>query len=84
MVMPVWLFQRPHPKSKDKDHIPRLEDKLSKWHEGDVVSSSMKVRPSKTVLGTSHKGMHMMVARLLGPSKRLVAVGDVKAALRLV
>lgn len=46
MVMPVWLFQKPHPKSKDKDHIPRLEDKLSKWHEGDVVSSSMKVRPS--------------------------------------
>ena len=44
MVMPALLLQRPHPKSKDKEHVSRLEDRLTKWREGDIVSLLHKGR----------------------------------------
>ena len=36
MVVPALLLQKPHPKSKVKDHINHLERHLQLWKEGDL------------------------------------------------
>ena len=84
MIMPALLLQRPHPKSKDKEQVARLEDRLTKWHEGDIISLLHEVRTIQDRLRNNrlqrkppddHQG-----ARAL---QKLVAVENVNAALRL-
>ena len=36
MVMPALLLQKPHPRSKAKDHTIHLERHLQQWMDGDV------------------------------------------------
>jgi hypothetical protein len=36
MVMPALLLQKPHPKSKAKEHTASLNRRLKQWIEGDI------------------------------------------------
>ena len=36
MIMPFVFVQRPHTKSKNKDHICHLNRRLALWHQGDI------------------------------------------------
>lgn len=38
MILSSIMLQRPHPKSKYKDLIAWLKDRLAKWKEGDIDS----------------------------------------------
>ena len=38
MILPHLLLQRPHPRSKSKDHIQCLGDRMAKWQKGDIDS----------------------------------------------
>ena len=51
MVLPALLLQRPHHKSKDREHIARLEDRLSRWHDGDIASLLHEGRTIQDRLG---------------------------------
>ena len=83
MIMPALLLQRPHPKSKDKEQVARLEDRLTKWHEGDIISLLREVRTIQDRLRNNwqrkppddHQGARAF--------QKLVAVENVNAALRL-
>ena len=37
IVMPIRLLQKPHRKSKAKDHSGLLENKLRLWKEGNLI-----------------------------------------------
>lgn len=86
MVLPARLLQKPHPKSKDKDHIARLEDRLSKWHDGDIASLLHEGRTIQDRLRNdkSRKWNTRGESQTARSFQKLVAVGNVKAALRLV
>ena len=36
MVMPTLLLQKPHPKSKAKEHSMHLDRQLKQWMDGDL------------------------------------------------
>jgi len=56
MVMPALLLQKPHPKSKVKDHINHLECLLQLWKEKKLMEEGrtiqhqfLQVPPSKQI-----------------------------------
>ena len=44
MVLPALLLQRPHVKSKAKDHSTHLERRLKLWEKGDINSLVIEAR----------------------------------------
>ena len=48
MVVPALLLQKPHPKSKVKDHINHLERHLQLWKEGDLEKLMRRATPSNS------------------------------------
>ena len=38
MALPSWMLQKPHPKSKAKDHTSHLTRHLEVWAKGDIVA----------------------------------------------
>ena len=83
VVMPALLLQKPHPRSKVKDHIRVLEDRLMKWRKGDLESL---LHESQTVQSRLEVNQHQHQDRgKTGRSfEKLVAMGNVKAAVRLI
>ena len=75
MIMPALLLQSPHPKSKDKEHVARLDNRLTKWRDGDIVSLLHKGQTMQDRLRNDHCSARAF--------QKLVSVGNVKAALRL-
>ena len=43
MVACVVLLQKPHGKSKSRDHVSVLERRLKAWHAGDIEGLLQKV-----------------------------------------
>ena len=86
MVLPALLLQRPHHKSKDREHIARLEDRLSRWHDGDIASLLHKCRTIQDHLGNgrSRRWNTCGESQTARSFQKLVAIGNVKATLRLV
>ena len=82
MTMPALLLQRPHRRSRNADHISLLKDRLARWkcrdnesllHEGNTIQSRLKQMHDRDRDATS--------ARTFA---RLMEVGNVKAAIRMV
>ena len=44
MVMPALLLQKPHPRSKAKDHTIHLERRLRLWSEGDLMKEGYTIQ----------------------------------------
>jgi len=83
MVMPSLLLQRPHARSNNKDHIQCLEDRLLKWKKGDLDRLVHEGRTIQSQLNV-HQSHHQDEGRTARSFEKLVAVGNVKAALRLI
>ena len=83
MVFTALVLQRPHPRSSCKDHSRCLEDRLSRWLEGDINSL---LHESHSIQGSLHHQQQQnhdagKRARLF---EKLVPQGNVKAAIRLI
>ena len=83
MVMPSLLLQRPHPKSKMKDHVRALEDRLSKWKKGDLASLLHEAQTIQDRLKISHH-QHQNEGKIARTFEKLVLQGKIKAATRLI
>ena len=80
MVMPSLLLQRPYSKSKTKDHIRVLEERLSKWKKGDLASL---LHESQTILKIDHRH-YQSEGKVARTFEKLVLQGKIKAATRLI
>ena len=38
MIMPALLFQKPHSRSRTKEHVKHLERRLNLWKDGNIDS----------------------------------------------
>ena len=83
MVLPALLLQKPHPKAKSKDLSVRLNDRFVRWQDGDIDSLLHEGRTIQSRLNTCQQRRHDG-AKVARSFEKLVAAGNVKAALRLV
>ena len=83
MVMPALLLQRPHPRSKVKNHIRVLEDRLMKWTKGDLESLLHECQTVQSRLKVNQH-QHRDGGKTARSFEKLVAMGNVKAAVRLI
>ena len=85
MIMPVLLSQRPHVRSKEKDHVTHLTRRLSLWSRGDIHSLVSEGRTLQGLFSKSKRNKSISdassVARIFS---QLMMSGKVKAALRLL
>ena len=83
MILPALLLQRPHPRSKPKDHNRCLGDRLAKWLRGDIDSLLHECLSIQNRL--NHRKHHSQedghIARTFN---KLVSLGNLKAAARLI
>ena len=83
MVFPALMLQRPHPKNKAKLHVVRLEDRLRLWIEGEIDILLHEGRTIQQRLQGVDRS-NQSDGRMARSFEKLVSVGNVKAALRLV
>ena len=86
MVLPALLLQRPHVKSKAKDHSTHLERRLKLWEKGDINSLVIEARTiqrqrEKRTTMTNEAKSEGQMARTFS---KLMMEGKVKAALRIL
>ena len=83
--MLVLLLQRPHAKSKDKDHVHHLAHHLSLWNQGDIDSLVSEGRVLQSQLSKFHKTKLTSDASSTAHKfSQLMMNGRVKDALRLL
>ena len=82
MVMPALLLQKPHSRSKAKDHSVHLERRIQLWLEGDIAAL---MEEGRTI---QHQLKHQKSARAPHQTARIFAKlmmeGKVRAAIRLI
>ena len=83
MVLPALLLQKPHLKAKSKDLSVRLNDRFARWQDGDIDSLLHEGRTIQSRLNTCQQRRDDD-AKVAQSFEKLVAAGNVKAALRLV
>ena len=83
MIMPALLLQKPHPKSKTKDHVACLTRRLAAWTEGrfeDLLGESRAIQNHLYILNRAkHTG-----DRLAHTFAKLMMAGRTASALRLL
>ena len=85
MIMPVLLLQRPHVKSKEKDHATHLTRRLSLWSRGDIHSLVSEGRTLQSIFSKSRRNKPFSDASSVARRfSQLMMSGKVKAALRLL
>ena len=83
MVLPALLLQRLHPRSKARDHGRLLEDRLLKWTRGDLESLLHEGQTIQSRLRANQRH-HRDEGKTARSIEKLVSIGNVKAALRLI
>ena len=82
MVMPALLLQKPHPKSKAKEHSVHLNRRLKQWMNGDIIHLLDEGRVIQQRLDRQHKQRSCEhTARIFA---KMMMEGEVRAALRLI
>ena len=82
MVMPALLLQKPHLKSKAKEHSVLLDRRLKQWMNGDIINLLHEGHAIQQRLDRQHKQRSCEhTARIFA---KLMMEGKVKAALRLI
>ena len=77
------MLQKPHPKNKAKLHVVRLEDRLGLWLEGENDILLHEGRTTQQRLqGVDRSSQND--GRMARSFEKLISVGNVTAALRLV
>lgn len=82
MVLPALMLQKPHQKSKAKDHSSHLDRRLRMWARGDINALMLECRTIQNQLGTrSNSRGSASEARTFA---KLMMEGKVRAALRTI
>ena len=81
MVMPALLLQKPHPRSKAKDHVLSLERCLNLWSNGNVKELLDEAYTIQRRLTQTKPKQQDDSARTFA---KLMMEGKVRAALRIV
>ena len=84
MLIPLLLLQKPHPKSKAKDHVACLDRRLTEWDNGGIEDL---VREGRSI--QNHHAVNQRLTRfhnkLLGQTfAKLMMAGRTASALRLL
>ena len=79
--MPVLLLQRPHLKSKNKDHICHLNRCLALWNQGDINRLVKEGRTLQSVFSKSLGGKIKVDSSFARKFSNLMLNGKVKDAL---
>ena len=82
LLFPLLLLQKPHRRSKNKDHVHVLERRLKSWHDGcflDLLKEGKTIQKGFIVRGSSNKKPDLSTS-----FSHLMYEGKVKAALRLL
>ena len=82
MALPSLLLQRPHPRSRTEDHARCLNGRLSKWLKGDIDGLMHECESIQNCLNHQHPKKDEMASKRT--FDRLVSMGNLKAAIRLV
>ena len=83
MILPILLLQKPSAKSRCKDHSKSLTERILKWQS---VAIDELLQEGRTIQGRPTRQQHVgrdnvKIARAF---EKLVSVGNVKAAIRLM
>ena len=81
MVIPSLLLQKPHPKSKTKDHIRCFERRLTEWKQGNIPGL---VSEGRSIQQRLKKKLTMSAKDTSRIFSRLMMKGKVKAAMKLI
>ena len=81
MVLPAPLLQRPHGRSKSRDHVKCLERRLPLWRDGDIDALLDEGRAIQQHLKHSRPPSSADNSRVFA---RLVFHGKIKAAMRFL
>ena len=81
MVMPALLLQKPHPRSKAKDHLERC---LRQWSEGDLEGLVNEGYTIQHQFSRQHQNRFRPVQQTARVFAKLMMEGKVRAALRLI
>ena len=86
MIMPVLLLQRPHVKSKEKDHVTHLTRRLSLWSRGDINSLVSEGRTLQSLFSKSKRNKSTSDASSIARrfSQLMTSGKVVKSALHLL
>jgi hypothetical protein len=83
MVLPALMLQRPYPKAKAKTCSETLGGRLKKWQDGDIDQLLHECHTIQSRLRSS-KNDNQGGGKMAQSFEKLVAVGNIKAALRLI
>ena len=84
MVMPALLLQKPHPKSKAKEHSQHLERRLQLWLEGNIESLMDEGRTIQLQFTRNHHTQERSAQQTARTFAKLMMEGKVRAALKLI
>jgi hypothetical protein len=83
MTLPALLLQRPHHRSKSKDHVICLDRRLKCWFAGDIQSLLHEGRSIQSSFRYTRR-RNDDIASVSKSFARLVSQGNIKAAIRLI
>ena len=84
MILPALLLQKPHARSRTKEHTKHLERCLNLWKDGDLVSLLDEGQAIQSRLAREYNGQSSPSDQLTRKFTKLMMEGKVRAALRLI
>ena len=84
MVMPALLLQKPHPRSKAKEHTLHLERHLRLWAEGDLGGLLKEGRTIQHQFTRQRPNQSRSAQQIPRRFAKLMKEGKVRAALQLI
>lgn len=84
MSLPILVLQKPHQKSKSKDHIKCIEKRMENWLEGNIAELMAEGRTIQHNFERSIKRSVTRDQRLATTFAKLMMEGKIRAALRLL
>ena len=85
MTLPALVLQKPHAKSKVREHISCLERRLSLWKEGNIAELLREGRATQGPLKSRRSPVDMNNnANKVRKFSKLMTGGKIRAALRLL
>ena len=81
MVMPSLLLQKPSRKSKPKDHLKSLENRLKLWHAGKIIELLKEAQTIPKDLKVSNTPS--AIAKIFKNFTREMGKGNINSAIKL-
>ncbi len=84
MILPAMLLQKPHSRSRTKDHAKHLERRLGLWKDGDLDNLLEEGRTIQLRQTKENQYKNNTTDQLSRKFSKLMMEGKVRAALRLI